>query len=398
METKKLFDLDSYIKEFEATVLSCEENPKQAGSWLVVLDQTAFFAEGGGQPADQGTLSDAAVTHVSEKTGIISHHCDKALEVGSIVKGAINWDVRFPHMQTHCGEHILSGIILKEYGFHNVGFHMGKDFTTIDLDGELNAEMVLNVENLANKAISENVPVSAAYPDKETLATIPLRKKPEVDNLRVVTVEGYDWCGCCGTHVAHSGEIELLKIVDFQRYKGGTRLFFHCGRRALRDYQMKHSMVKTLAEEFSSKPEALADAVHKLQQDLAETKAQLNEKNKLLFGFLGEQLKANAPAIDGCKWLFLYGGFSADEAKTFAMNMAKQDNLFCTFFMPADGAVRYALSRSKNVNSLSTKALCQTMNKALGGKGGGNEDLCCGSLPNLSEDELNAFFTQQLGL
>lgn len=398
METKKLFDLDSYIKEFEATVLSCEENPKQAGSWLVVLDQTAFFAEGGGQPADQGMLDDAVVTHVSEKNGIISHHCSKALLVGSIVKGCIDWDVRFPHMQTHCGEHILSGIILKEYGFHNVGFHMGKDFTTIDLDGELNADMVLNVENLANKAIAENVPVFAAYPDKEALASIPLRKKPEVDHLRVVTVEGYDWCGCCGTHVAHSGEIELLKIVDFQRYKGGTRLFFHCGKRALQDYQQKHSMVKALAEEFSSKPEALADAVHKLQQDLAEAKSQLNEKNKLLFGFLGNQLKEGAPDVDGCKWLFLYGGFSADEAKTFAMNMAKQDDLFCTFFMPSGSAVRYALSRSKNVNSLSTKTLCQTMNKALGGKGGGNDDLCCGSLPNLSEAELKAFFTQQLGL
>ena len=398
METKKLFDLDSYIKEFEATVLSCEENPKQADSWLVVLDQTAFFAEGGGQPADQGILGDASVTHVSEKAGVISHHCDKALEVGSVVKGCINWDVRFSHMQTHCGEHILSGIILKEYGFHNVGFHMGKDFTTIDLDGELTADMVRNVENLANKAIGENVPVFAAYPDKEALASIPLRKKPEVDNLRVVTVEGYDWCGCCGTHVAHSGEIELLKIVDFQRYKGGTRLFFHCGKRALQDYQMKHSMMKALAEEFSCKPEGVADAVHKLQQDLNDVKSQLNEKNKLLFGFLGEQLKANAPDVKGCKWLFLYGGFSADEAKTFAMNMAKQDDLFCTFFMPAGDAVRYALSRSKNVDSLSTKTLCQVMNKALGGKGGGNDDLCCGSLPNLSEEELKNFFAQQLGL
>ena len=398
METKKLFDLDSYVREFEATVLSCEENPKQNGSWLVVLDQTAFFAEGGGQPADQGTLSDAQVTHVSEKGGVISHHCNKALEVGSIVKGCIDWDIRFPHMQTHCGEHILSGIILKEYGFHNVGFHMGKDFTTIDMDGELTAEMVHHVENLANKAIAENVAVSAAYPDKEALASIPLRKKPEVDDLRVVTVDGYDWCGCCGTHVAHSGEIELLKIVDFQRYKGGTRLFFHCGKRALQDYQQKHSMVKALAEEFSSKPEQLADAVHKLQQDLADAKAQLNEKNKLLFNFLGQQMKETAPEVSGCKWLFLYGGFSADEAKTFAMTMAKQENLFCTFFMPSDGAVRYALSRSKNVDSLSTKALCQTMNKELGGKGGGNDDLCCGSLPSLSEIELKNFFTQQLGL
>ena len=398
METKKLFDLDSYITKFSATVLSCEEDSKKAGNYLVILDQTAFFAEGGGQPADKGTLGAANVSHVSEKAGVITHHCDKALEVGSLVEGSIDWDVRFPHMQTHCGEHILSGIILKEYGFHNVGFHMGKDFTTIDLDGELSAEMVLNVENLANKAIGENVEVHVSYPPKEELSAIPLRKKPEVDNLRVVEVDGYDWCGCCGTHVARTGEIELLKIVDFQRYKGGTRLFFHCGRRALQDYQQKHSMVKALAEEFSCKPEGLADSVHKLQQDLADAKAQLNEKNKMLFGFLGQQMMTSAPEVNGCKWLFLYDGFSADEAKTFAMTMAKQDNVFCTFFMPAGNNVRYALSKSKNVETLSNKAICQTMNKALGGKGGGNEDLSCGSLPLLSEEELKAFFVQQLNL
>lgn len=398
METKKLFDLDSYITDFNAVVLSCEEDSKKAGNYLVILDQTAFFAEGGGQPADQGSLGGAKVSHVSEKAGIITHHCDQPLEVGTTVSGSIDWDVRFPHMQTHCGEHILSGIILREYGFHNVGFHMGKDFTTIDLDGELSAEMVLHVENLANKAIGENVPIHVSYPGKDELSTIPLRKKPEVDHLRVVEVDGYDWCGCCGTHVARSGEIELLKIVDFQRYKGGSRLFFYCGKRALQDYQQKHSMVKALAEEFSCKPEGLADAVHKMQQDLTDTKAQLNEKNKMLFGFLGQQMLETAPEVNGCKWLFLYGGFSADEAKSFAMAMAKQDDIFCTFFMPAGNNVRYALSKSKNMESLSNKTLCQAMNKALGGKGGGSEDLSCGSLPLLEEEELKAFFVQQLGL
>ncbi len=398
METKKLFDLDSYCKTFSATVLSCEQDPKNENNYLIVLDQTAFFAEGGGQPADQGTLGEAKVSHVSEKAGIISHHCDKALELGSVVEGAIDWDIRFPHMQTHCGEHILSGIILKEYGFHNVGFHMGKDFTTIDLDGELSAEMVIHVENLANRAIGENVAVSATYPDKETLSTIPLRKKPEVDNLRVVAVDGYDYCGCCGTHVAHSGEIELLKIVDFQRYKGGTRLFFHCGRKALADYQMKHSSIKALAEEFSCKPEGVAAAVHKLQQDLDQTRQLLNEKNKQLFRFMGQQLKEAAPAVNGGKWLFLYGSFNADEMKTFAMTMAKEDGLFCSFFAPSESGVRYALSKSKGFDELSTKALCQAMNKALGGKGGGNEDLACGNLPKLSEDELKGFFTAQFGL
>lgn len=398
METKKLFDLDSYVRDFSATVLSCEENSKEKGSYLVVLDQTAFFAEGGGQPADQGKLGSASVHHVSEKTGVIYHHCDRPLEAGTTVNGSIDWDIRFSHMQIHCGEHILSGIILREYGFHNVGFHMGHEFTTIDLDGELNTEMVRHVEDLVNQAIGENGEVHVSYPDKETLSTLPLRKKPEVEHLRVVEVCGYDFCGCCGTHVAHTAEIQLLKIIDFQRYKGGTRLFFLCGKQALQDYQQKHNSVKGLAEEFSCKPEGLCAAVHKLQNDLSEAKMQLNEKNKLLFDLLGQKLLASAPEVQGCKWIFLYGGFSADEAKSFAMTMAKQDDLFCSFFMPAGDSVRYALSKSKNAGSLSNKALCQAMNKALGGKGGGSEDLCCGSLPFISEEQLRDFFTQQLGL
>ena len=398
METKKLFDLDSYCRNFSATVLSCEQNPKNPDEYLVVLDQTAFFPEGGGQPADQGRLGDAKVGHVSEKGGIIAHHCDRALEVGSVVDGSIDWDIRFPHMQTHCGEHILSGIILREYGFHNVGFHMGKDATTIDLDGELTGEMVAHAETLVNRAIEENVEVHVSYPSKEELAALPLRKKPEVEKLRLVEVSGYDFCGCCGTHVARSGEIELVKIIDFQRYKSGTRLFFLCGRRALLDYQQKHAAVKALAEEFSCKPDGLTDAVHKLQQDLAEAKVQLAEKNKMLFQFLGQKLLEQAPETQGCRWVFLYGGFSAEEAKTFALSTVKQDNVLCTCFMPAGQQLRYAISKSKNVSALSGKSLCQTMNQALGGKGGGNEELCCGSLPLIAEEELKAFFTRQLGL
>lgn len=397
MDTEKLFDLDSYCKEFTATVLSCQQDPKHPDVYLVELDRTAFFPEGGGQPSDTGVLGEAQVTYVSEKGGQIFHHCDRPLAEGAEVSGCISWETRFPHMQIHCGEHILSGLILREFGFHNVGFHMGKEFTTIDLDGELTAQMVEQMENLANRAISENVPVFVSYPSKEELASIPLRKKPEVDHLRVVEVSGYDWCGCCGTHVARTGEIQLLKIIDFQRYKGGTRLFFLCGERALQDYQQKHTAVKSLAEEFSAKPEGLTDCVHKLQQELADTKALLAEKNKALFSFLGKQLMDSAPEADGVKWLFLWGGFSAEEAKTFAISMAKEENLFCTFFMPSPQGVRYAISKSKNV-SLSSRQLCKAMNQAFSGKGGGNEDLCCGSIPQADEETLKSFFAAQLGL
>ena len=398
METIKLFDLDSYRTEFEGTVLSCSDAPDKDGRWHVVLDQTVFFAEGGGQPSDVGTLGTAQVLHVSEKQGVITHHCSEPLEAGTKVKGRIDWPVRFAHMQIHCGEHILSGLIFREYGFHNVGFHMGHEFTTIDLDGQLTGEMVEHIETLVTRAISENVPVHASYPSKEELEKIPLRKKPDVEKLRVVEVEGYDWCGCCGTHVSHTGEIQLLKIIDFQRYKGGTRLFFLCGEKAFRDYQEKHAAIKGLAEEFSCKPQDLTTAVHRLQQELSDTKALLSEKNKLLFSLLGPQLLEKAPEIDGCKWVFLYGGFSADEMKAFASSMTKENVCYCTFFAPTPNGIRYALSRSKAVSAFSGKTLCQTMNKTFGGKGGGSDELACGNLPQVEETALCDFFQKELGL
>ena len=387
--TQKLFDLNSYVKEFSAVVTACREDEKKPGEYLVELDKTAFFPEGGGQPADTGTLGGVLVVYVSEKQGVILHHCTAPLAVGEPVEGKINWQRRFSHMQTHCGEHILSGIIKKEFNLENVGFHMGKEFTTIDLDGPMTEEMVEQVEELANQAICENVPVKVYYPTREELEQIPLRKKPEVENLRVVEVTGYDWCGCCGTHVALTGEVGLIKIVDFQRYKGGTRLFFHCGARALEDYRQKHKAIKRLAEGFSCKPEGVEESVHKLEEELSQTKGRIGEKNRLLFDLLGSQLKAHAPSVGGGKWLFLWdSGFTAEEAKAFAMAAAKGEGVLCTFFTPVAGGVRYAAAKSRDLSDISLKALCAALNKATGGKGGGSEELFCGNIPQAVEEKL----------
>lgn len=395
--TEKLFDLQSYTKKFIATVLACQEDPQKPGEYLVELDKTAFFPEGGGQPADTGTLGGVQVTYVSEKQGVILHHCAGPLAQGEAVTGQIDWQRRFGHMQTHCGEHILSGIIGREYGLHNVGFHMGKEFTTIDIDGPMTAEMVERAETLANQAIGENVPVKVYYPAKEEIAQTPLRKKPEVDHLRVVEVTGYDWCGCCGTHVASTGEIQLIKIVDFQKYKGGTRLFFHCGSRALADYQQKHSAIKRLAERFSCKPEGVEESVHKLEEELSQTKGRMGEKNRQLFQLLGQQMREQAPAVGEGKWLFLWdGGFTAEEAKAFAMAMAKEKGTVCTFFTPGPAGVRYVACKSKGFEDILLKGLCTEMNKEFGGKGGGSEELFCGNIPQVVEGKLKTLLENLL--
>jgi len=396
MESKKLFDLDSYCRRFSAQVLDCQPDPKAPGSYAVTLDQTAFFPEGGGQPSDQGRLGAAEVSYVWERGGLIYHRCSAPLEPGSAVEGEIDWDLRLRHMQTHCGEHILSGLILREFGFHNVGFHMGHEATTIDLDGELTPAMVQQVEQLANRAIGEDVPVHVSYPEPAALAALPLRKKPEVQHLRVVEVEGYDACGCCGTHVAHTGEIQLLKILDAQRYKGGTRLSFLCGRAAIEDYDRKHTALKALAESFSCKPAEVEDSVAKLRQDLGQAQQALSQKNKALFGLLGPQLLQEAPVTaEGCRWVFLYGGFSAEEMKAFAQWFSHQSAVVCTLFAPGERGLRYALGKSADV-SLSLRELCQRLNKGQGGKGGGNEELCCGNLSPVEEAPLRDWLAGQL--
>ena len=184
METVKLFYNDPFLTEFTASVLSCEEGK---GGWKVILDQTAFYPEGGGQPTDIGVLGGAKVTDVHEKAGVITHTCDAPLEVGSEVSGKIDWDVRFDHMQQHSGEHIISGILCADYHCDNVGFHMGADTVTIDYNTEITWEQVLDAERKANEFIWADTPVDISYPDKAALDALDYRSKKELSGqVRIV--------------------------------------------------------------------------------------------------------------------------------------------------------------------------------------------------------------------
>ena len=214
MSTTRLFDQDAYLGEFEATV---ERSVCEGGMYRVLLDQTAFFPEGGGQPADEGTLDGIFVTDVQEIDGEIWHTVEAPLEPGKTVVGKLDFEKRFSNMQNHCGEHIVSG-------FNNVGFHMGSDVITVDFDGVLTEEQLYDVEQEANEAVLRNVPVTISYPSKEELETMDYRSKKEIEGqVRIVTIEGYDSCACCGTHVAKTGEIRLIKILSAQKYKEQLR-------------------------------------------------------------------------------------------------------------------------------------------------------------------------------
>ena len=212
METRKLYYEDCHLREFSATVIACTQTEK---GFLVELDATAFYPEGGGQACDLGTLGGAKVLHVREDGEQIRHLCDQALPVGGQVTGVIDWARRFDLMQQHTGEHIVSGILHAMFGCHNVGFHIGADAVTVDFDVPVPAEALETVEQQANRAVYENLPVQCWYPSPEELPAIPYRSKRQLPwPVRIVQIPGFDICACCGVHTAYTGEVGIIKILS----------------------------------------------------------------------------------------------------------------------------------------------------------------------------------------
>lgn len=390
--TKKTYDLDSYQKTCTSKVCSCNPGKRNGmEGFAVELEETCFFPEGGGQPSDRGVLNGIPVLDVYEEHGNIFHLLAKPIDNGETVQGSIDFKRRFHYMQIHSGEHMLSGIILKEQGLHNVGFHIGKDVNTIDLDGELSTENWENIEKQVNKMITQKLPVKVYYPDKNTLEILDLRKKPEVSYLRVIEIPGVDACGCCGTHVANTGEIGLLKIIDIQRYKGGTRLTFLCGDAAFDDYILKHSLVKEMATSFSCKPHEVGESVEHLLEEITELKISLAKKNRRLFSLIENELMQSAQLLGEAQWLFLAEeDFTGDEVKAFALNASKRAGILCTAFSCKEGCTRYAFSKGADCN-ISLGDLGKEFNQHFCGKGGGSKELFCGKLEEIySVEELKS--------
>ncbi len=282
-QMEKLFYQDTHILDFEATVLSCTADEKNKGYWIT-LDKSAFFPEEGGQLADTGTLDGQAVLDVQIKKDILYHLVVQPLEVNSCVTGHVDWDRRFDFMQQHSGEHIISGLLHKHYGFTNVGFHLGLSDVTLDFDGSISMELLREIEKEANQIVWSNLPIYATFPSKEELAKLQYRSKIEIEgDVRIVEIPGVDICACCAPHVAHTGEIGLIKITNVQSHRGGIRINILCGARAVQDYTTKQDTISAASALLSAKPELVADAVKKLQEDMIHLKETSNAlANQLL--------------------------------------------------------------------------------------------------------------------
>lgn len=386
--TEKLFYEDSYIKEFQARVLSCRE---RNGGYQAVLTRTAFFPEGGGQSADTGFLytkegEEIRVTDVHEKDGVVYHYISQPVQEGTEIRGKLDFQERFSKMQQHTGEHILSGLVNRHFGYRNVGFHLGTQEVTMDYDGVLTEEDLRQIEYEANEAVAENIPVKVLYPSKEELKNIIYRSKIEIEGqIRIIQIPGYDSCACCAPHVKETGSVGLIKIVGAVHYKGGMRVSILCGFRALKDYRMKERNVTEISNLLSAKQEDTAQAVEHLGQELNRQK----EKNKALqeryVALCLENIRKNTEPEEN---IFLFEEELDPGARRDFVNKAMEmtQGLAGVFVGTDDSGYQYVLgSRRPDIQEIGKK-----LNARFQGKGGGRPPMIQGSLKG-KEQEIREF-------
>ena len=377
--TEKLFYRDSHMKTFTATVLSCL--PGKHG-YDVVLDRTAFYPEGGGQPGDRGYLGGVRVTDTHERDGDIIHYCEAPLEVGDPVEGTLDWDYRFHLMQQHSGEHILSGFIHEAFGYDNVGFHMGADCVTIDFNGPLTAADLRMLEQKANRYIFENHPVKTLLPKPEELAQIPYRSKKELTGeVRIVEFPGADLCACCGVHVKMTGEIGPVKILSSQKFHDGVRLEFLAGEAALGYMFPCCEENKKISAMLSVKPFETAAAAERLCRELADTKFRAGKLEDSLFA-----AKAAAYKDSGDVLLF-EDGLTSDGVRRLTDAVFKTCGGRAAVFSKPETGFSYAVASNDDI-----RGFVEDMNAALNGRGGGKPNFCQGSV-TATREEIEHFFS-----
>lgn len=241
----KLFYENPYLSEWTAEIQSIEQREEK---YLITLNKTFFYPEGGGQPCDKGNIDGIEIVDIFEEEGIIFHVLGKRPE-GINVNCVIDFERRFDHMQQHSGEHLLSGVFYTLFKGQNMGFHMGEDYVTIDISiADITEEMLMRAEDIACSIIYKNIDINTYITKDSELLNLPLRKACKVKgDIRIVEIGDVDCIACCGTHVRKTGEIGIIKIIKTEKYKGMTRVYFKCGRRAQKDYQNKQNIITSLS-------------------------------------------------------------------------------------------------------------------------------------------------------
>jgi len=378
---RKLYYEDSHIRSFTARVTGCEETEK---GYLVTLDATAFYPEGGGQACDLGTLGGKRVLDVREKNDQVSHLCDAPLTVGESVEGILDWERRFDLMQQHTGEHILSGIIHARYGYGNSGFHVGADVLTVDFDGPIPAEDLPSLEWAVNQAVWANVPVNCYVPSPEELPNVPYRTKKALPwPVRIVDVEGYDLCACCGVHVKYTGEVGFVKLMSCVKFHQGVRIEMVCGGRAVKLMDAIYNQNKQVPAAFAAKLLETGEAARHKNETWEQERFHTVCVRRKYFSLLAETYRDKGFAV--C--------FEDDLNSAGIRELASAIYDTCggtaAVFSGSDGA-GYSLCLAGDAARV--KALGTALNAALGARGGGKPGFYQGSVP-ANRAEIVAFCT-----
>lgn len=386
MITEKLYYSNSYINEFTAQVLQSEAC---ANGFFTVLSKTAFFPEGGGQKADTGYINNERVFDVQEEDGIIKHYMKAQLDVGDTVSCKTDWEQRFNRMQNHSGEHIVSGIVHNLYGYDNVGFHMEEDYVTVDFNGELTAQQLLDIEERANKAICCNIPIECYFPKIEDLPTLDYRSKLDLtENVRLVNIPGVDLCACCAPHVKRTGEIGLIKILDVMRHRSGVRITMKSGEKALKDYQEKQKSVIGVSNLLSAKQNEIVEAVDRLKSENDGLKSQFYNFKMKIAEFDRERLekKGDLSYYISC----FYDTDMMRDLVNYGMTLSELSVVFSG--NDCDGYSYIAGS-----NSLDMMSFAKNINSFLNGRGGGRGTMVQGKVSASKDDIINYISNLDLG-
>ena len=368
MNCEKLFYNDSFATVFTAEVIDCFESK---GSYAIVLDKTLFYPEGGGQPCDHGVMrwgeNKAEIFDVREKNEIISHFSKTPIPVGTVIEGEIDFERRFDLMQQHTGEHILSGIIYKLYGYTNVGFHLSEKDMSIDLSGPLTKEDIDRCIDMANEIIIKNQPVTADYPD---ITNLEYRSKKALEGpIRIVTAGDADVCACCGTHLKTTGQVQMIAAKDSMNYKGGTRIFFDCGKRLFADYYSKNASCLEISHRLSAKTDEIADKVADKIAECENLKASLAATKDELFGYWAQTVPAGEVGF------MEKDGLTSGEIQKLCSKINEKCPTACVVAKQADGSSKICLFSSVCDTNKVGRAICSQ----LGGKGGGKPGIFQGT-------------------
>lgn len=379
METRKLYYADSHLKEFSAAVTECSETK---GGWAVILEATAFYPTGGGQNCDLGVLGGANVLDVKEQGDAIVHLCDKPLEVGSVVTGIIDWTRRFDHMQQHSGEHMVTGLIHEKFGWHNVGFHMGENLVTIDFDGPVTWEDLMEIERRANQLIWENKPVHIWYPSPEELPNVRYRSKKALPwPVRIVEFYGADVCACCGTHVKYTGEIGLVKFVSCIKFKEGVRIEMASGGRAMSLFQNIFEQNRQVSQVFSAKILETGAAAQKFNEMLNQEKFRAVGLQRKVFAAIAESYAGSQQV------LHFEDGLNPGQVRELADAIAEKAGIAIVCSGTDDAGYSICII-SKTAD---TRELGKAVNTTLNGRGGGKPGAFQGSI-KATRSQIEDFF------